>query len=102
MISRLEAVTEDVVDIKQNSTHDKRVELYKKTNSLCDAWDETAFFLYLFFDSDNVKNIELNIKKAPIHVKNGDLDTTYLCLVDCIEELEYIKSSSIPDVENIF
>lgn len=102
MISRIQKATEEVTSIKENSSHDKRIELYKSTQALNDAWKESSPFLYFFFDTNSIKSIEISIEKMPVHVKNGDLDATYLCLVDCLEELEFIKSSVAIDIENIF
>ena len=102
MISQLEKTTKEVIDIKENSSHDKRIGLYKSTQGLNDAWEENAAFLYFFFDTNSIKNIETSIEKTPLHVKNGDLEATYLCLVECLEELEFIKSSVTIDIENIF
>ncbi|MBR3789075.1 MAG: DUF4363 family protein, partial [Clostridia bacterium] len=93
MISRIDTITEYNTDILENDNHDKRVEFYKKTVSLHDVWEENSNFFYFFFNNDDIKQLELNIEKLPEHAKNGDLETTYLCLVECMEELEYIKNS---------
>ena len=102
MISRIETATEYNTDILENDNHDKRVEFYKKTVSLHDVWEENSKFFYFFFNNDDIKELELNIEKIPEHAKNGDLETTYLCLVECKEELEYIKNSVKLNLDNVF
>lgn len=102
MIARIETITEYNTDILENNNHDKRVEFYKKTQNLHDAWEENSKFFYFFFNNDDIKELELNIEKLPEHAKNGDLETTYLCLVECLEELEYIKNSVKLNWDNVF
>lgn len=102
MISRIDTITEYNTDILENDNHDKRVEFYKKTQNLHDVWEENSKFFYFFFNNDDIKQLELNIEKLPEHAKNGDLETTYLCLVECMEELEYIKNSVKLNFDNVF
>ena len=102
MISRIDTITEYNTDILENDNHDKRVEFYKKTQNLHDVWEENSKFFYFFFNNDDIKQLELNIEKLPEHAKNGDLETTYLCLVECKEEIEYIKNSVKLNLDNVF
>ncbi len=102
MISRIETMTEHNTDILENNNHDKRVEFYNKTQNLHDAWEENSKFFYFFFNNDDIKELELNIEKLPEHAKSGDLESTYLCLVECLEELEYIKNSVRLNWDNVF
>lgn len=102
MISRIEATLNDLEEVEKSSTHEKRVTLYNTAKNLDDAWEESSLFFYFFFENEEIKEIELNVEKIPVHVKNGDLAATYICLVECREELEYIKSSVTLRFENIF
>jgi len=102
MIFRIENATEDNTEILENDSHDKRVEFYSTLVNLSDAWEENSEFFYLFFSNEDLKMIETNIEKLPTHAKNGDLESTYLCLVECLEEFEYIKNNGTPSWDNIF
>ncbi len=102
MISRIDTITQYNTDILENDNHDKRVEFYNKTQSLHDVWEENSKFFYFFFNNDDIKQLETSIEKLPEHAKNGDLETTYLCLVESKEELEYIKNSVKLNWDNIF
>ena len=102
MISRIETATEYNTDILENDNHDKRVKFYKKTVSLHDIWEENSKFFYFFFNNDDIKTIETNIEKLPEHSKNGELESSYLCLVECLEELEYMKNNTRLTFSNIF
>ena len=102
MLSRIETITEYNTDILENDNYDKRVEFYKKTINLHDAWEENSKFFYFFFNNDDIKQIETNIEKLPEHAKNGDLESTYLCLIECLEEFEYIKNSVKLNWDNVF
>lgn len=102
MISRIDTITKYNTDILENDNHDKRVEFYNKTQSLHDVWEENSKFFYFFFNNDDIKQIETNIEKLPEHAKNGDLESTYLCLVECLEEFEYIKNSVKLNWDNVF
>jgi HD superfamily phosphohydrolase len=102
MISRIDTITKYNTDILENDNHDKRVEFYNKTQSLHDIWEENSKFFYFFFNNDDIKQLETSIEKLPEHAKNGDLESTYLCLVECLEEFEYIKNSVKLNWDNVF
>lgn len=102
MILRIETITDFNTEILENNNHDKRIEFYNKTLNLHDAWEENSKFLYFFFNNDDIKEIEINIEKLPEHAKNGDLEEAKQCLVECLEELEYIKSSVKLSWDNVF
>ncbi|MBR2876857.1 MAG: DUF4363 family protein [Clostridia bacterium] len=102
MIIRIESATKDNTEILENSSHEKRINFYNSLVSLNDIWEENSDFFYYFFNNDDIKTIETNIEKLPVHAKNGDLESTYLCLVECLEEFEYIKNSSSLELNNIF
>lgn len=102
MMSRIEGITKYNTEILENDSHDKRVELYNKTVKFHDAWEENSKFFYFFFNNDDIKQIETNIEKLPEHAKNGDLEAAYLCLVECLEEFEYIKSNVKLNFDNVF
>ena len=53
-------------------------------------------------EDGKVKTIETNIEKLPEHSKNGELESSYLCLVECLEELEYLKNNTRLTFSNIF
>ena len=90
------------IDVIENSSHQKRINFYKTTTELQVLWEKNSDFFYFFFNNDDIKELELNIEKIPEHAKNGDLETTYLCLVECMEELEYIKNSVKLNFDNVF
>lgn len=102
MESRINSAIELNTEILETSTHDKRIEFYNMTKNLNDAWEETSQFFYFFFNNDDIKDIETNIEKLPTHAKSGDIESTYLCLVEVLEEFEYLKNSTKPDFNNIF
>lgn len=102
MISRIETLTKQNNEIIENNNHDKRVEFYEKTINFHNLWEDNSKFFYLFFNNDDIKEIEINIEKLPVHAKNGELEETKKCLVECLEELEYIKNSVKLDFDNVF
>ena len=75
---------------------------YETTTELKSLWEENSDFFYFFFNNDDIKTIETNIEKLPEHSKNGELESSYLCLVECLEELEYLKNNTRLTFSNIF
>ena len=102
LISRINTAIELSNEITENDNHNKRIKLYSLAKNLNEAWESESEFFYFFFNNDDLKSIETNIEKIPIHTKNGDIESAYLCLVECSEEFEYLKNSIIPDLNNIF
>ena len=102
MISRIETLTKQNNEIIESSNHDKRIEFYEKTVNFRNLWEDNSEFFYFFFNNDDIKQIETNIEKLPEHAKNGDLESTYLCLVECLEEFEYITNSVKLNLDNVF
>ena len=102
MESRINSAIKLNTEILENNNHNKRIEFYNTTKSLNDAWEENSRFFYFFFNNDDIKDIETNIEKLPTHAKSGDIESTYLCLVEVLEEFEYLKNSTKPDFNNIF
>ncbi len=102
MISRIQTLTKQNNEIIENSNHDKRVEFYEKTVNFHYLWEENSKFFYFFFNNDDIKEIEMNIEKLPEHAKDGNSEEAQQCLVECLEELEYIKNSVKLDFDNIF
>lgn len=100
--SRIDIAVKLNTEILENSSHDKRIEFYNTMENLNDAWEENSQFFYFFFNNDDIKEIETNFEKLPTHAKSGDIESTYLCLVEVLEELEYLKNSTRPDLNNIF
>ena len=95
LIVESEALTEKERNIKKD-------ELYSEMVELNNVWENASGFFYFFFNNDDIKTIETNIKKLPIHAKNGEVEALYLCLVECSEEFQYIKNSSHLNFNNIF
>lgn len=102
IITEIESSMKDNEEILENSNHQKRLDFYKKVTDLNSLWEKNSDFFYLFFNNDDIKNIELNMEKIPEHAKNGEAEASYLCLVECLEELEYIKNGVKPIINNIF
>lgn len=102
METRINSAIKLNTEILENNSHDKRIEFYNTTKSLYDAWEENSQFFYFFFNNDAIKDIETNIEKIPTHAKSGDIESTYLCLVEVLEEFEYLKNSSVVNLNNIF
>lgn len=99
---KIEIMTKDNTDILKENNHDKRIDFYKSTIELNEFWEESSDFFYFFFNNDEIKAIETNIEKLPQHAKNGDLESAYLCLVEALEEFEYLKNNSALNFNNIF
>ena len=99
---KIEIMTKDNTDILKENNHDKRIDFYKSTIELNEFWEENSDFFYFFFNNDEIKAIETNIEKLPQHAKNGDLESAYLCLVEAMEEFEYLKNNSALNSNNIF
>ena len=95
MILRIETLTKQNNEIIENSNHDKRVEFYEKTINFHNLWEDNSKFFYLFFNNDDIKEIEINIEKLPEHAKNGELEETKQCLVECLEEKRTEEISSL-------
>ena len=102
MMVEIEEATKENKDALESNSHQKKVNFYETTTELKSLWEENSDFFYFFFNNDDIKELELNIEKIPEHAKNGDLETTYLCLVECKEELEYIKNSVKLNLDNVF
>lgn len=102
MIIEIENATEENIDVKESSSHQKRIEFYKTTTELQVLWEKNSDFFYFLFNNDDIKTIETNIEKLPEHAKNGDLESAYLCLVECKEEFVYLKNNSKLTLNNIF
>ena len=99
---KIEIMTKENTDILKENNHDKRIDFYKSTVKLNEFWEENSDFFYFFFNNDEIKAIETNIEKLPQHAKNGDLESAYLCLVEALEEFEYLKNNSALNFDNIF
>lgn len=102
MIFEIEYATKENIDVTKNSSHQKRINFYKTTTELQVLWEKNSDFFYFFFNNDDIKTIETNIEKLPEHAKNGDLESAYLCLVECLEEFIYLKSNTKLTFSNIF
>ena len=102
MESRINSAIKLNTEILENNNHNKRIEFYNTTKSLNDAWEENSRFFYFFFNNDDIKDIETNIEKLPEHAKNGDLESAYLCLVECLEEFVYLKNNTRLTFNNMF
>lgn len=102
MIIEIEQATEENKKVTEDNSHQGRLNFYDTANELNARWEENSDFFYFFFNNDDIKNIETNIEKLPTHAKNGDFESAYLCLVECLEDLEYVKNSVSPSFNNIF
>jgi hypothetical protein len=102
LMSRINSAIDLSKEIAENDSHNKRTKLYTSAKNLNETWENESKFFYFFFNNDDLKSIETNIEKIPIHAKTGDIESAYLCLVECSEEIEYLKSSIIPNFNNIF
>ncbi len=102
LMSRINSAIDLSNEITENDSHNKRTKLYTSAKNLNEAWENESKFFYFFFNNDDLKSIETNIEKIPIHAKNGDIESAYLSLVECSEEIEYLKSSITPNFNNIF
>lgn len=101
MITEIENATKENIELKENSSHQKRIDFYKTTTELQVLWEKNSDFFYFFLNNDDIKTIETNIEKLPEHAKNGDLESAYLSLVECKEEFEYLKSNTKFTFNNI-
>lgn len=101
MITEIENATKENIELKENSSHQKRINFYKTTTELQVLWEKNSDFFYFFFNNDDIKTIETNIEKLPEHAKNGDLESAYLSLVECKEEFEYLKINTKFTINNI-
>ena len=102
MINELENATKENIAVTEDNSHQKRVNFYKTTTTIRSLWEKNSDIFYFFFNNDDIKTLETNIEKLPEHAKNGDLESAYLCLIECLEELEYIKNSTKLNLNNIF
>lgn len=102
MIIEIENATEENIDVKESSGHQKRIDFYKTTTELQVLWENYSDFFYFFFNNDDIKTIETNIEKLPEHAKNGDLESAYLSLVECKEEFVYLKNNTRVTLNNVF
>lgn len=102
MILEIEKATEENIEVTESSSHTKKVNFYKTTTELKSLWEKDSEFFYYFFNNDDIKTLETNIEKLPEHAKSGDLESAYLCLVECLEELEYLKNNTRITFSNIF
>lgn len=102
IVIEIEEATKENKNISENSGHVKRINFYNTTLELKALWEENSDFFYFFFNNDDIKAIEINIEKLPEHAKNGDLESAYLCLIECKEELVYLKNNTELTFSNIF
>ena len=102
MMVEIEEATKENKDALESNSHQKKVNFYETTTELKSLWEENSDFFYFFFNNDDIKTIETNIEKLPEHSKNGELEPSYLCLVECLEELEYLKNNTRLTFSNIF
>ena len=102
MMVEIEEATKENKDALESNSHQKKVNFYETTTELKSLWEENSDFFYFFFNNDDIKTIETNIEKLPEHAKNGDLESAYLCLVECLEEFIYLKSNTKLTFSNIF
>ncbi len=102
MIIEIEEATKEHREITENSSHQKRIDFYKTTTELKTLWEKNSDFFYFFCNNDDIKTVETNIEKLPEHAKNGDLESAYLCLVECLEEFVYLKNNTKLTFSNIF
>ncbi len=102
MIIEIEEATKENIEVTESSGHQKRLDFYKTTTELKSFWEKNSDFFYFFFNNDDIKTIETNIEKLPEHAKNGDLESSYLCLVECLEELVYLKNNTELTLSNVF
>lgn len=103
LINELSEILEYNVAINENSvSHTERIEFYNKTFEVYKLWNEKSSFFHLVFDNSEIKSIEVNMKKLPVHIKNGDLEAGYICASDTLKDLEYLKEASFPTITNIF
>ena len=102
MIIRIESLTKELEQVSETENHDKRINFYNSTINLKDSWEENSTFFYFFFKNDELKTLETNIEKLEEHAKNGEYESSYLCIIECLEELEYIKNSTKLKLNNVF
>jgi HD superfamily phosphohydrolase len=102
MITEINKATEENIEVTESSSHQKRINFYKTTTELKSLWEKESEFFYYFFNNDDLKTLETNIEKLPEHAKNGDFESAYLCLAECLEELEYLKNNTKLSFSNIF
>ncbi len=102
MMSRIEKGIKESTELQESNNHDKKIEFYNSMESLNDAWEENSKFFYFFFNNDEIRDIEINIEKLPTHAKCGNIEEANLCLVEALEDFEYLKNSSVVNLNNIF
>lgn len=102
MIIEVEYAIKENKEVTESNSHQKRVDFYETTTEIKSLWEKNSKFFYIFFNNDDIKTIETNIEKLPEHAKSGDLESTNLCLVESLEELEYLKNNSKLTFSNIF
>ncbi len=102
MLIRIEELAKDLEETTINGNHDKKIDFYNATKNLNDSWEENSTFFYFFFNNNEIKALETNIEKLPEHAKNGEYEASYLCIIECLEELEYIKNSTKLKWDNVF
>ena len=102
MIIEVEYAIKENKEVTESNSHQKRIDFYETTTEIKSLWEKNSKFFYIFFNNDDIKTIETNIEKLPEHAKSGDLESTNLCLVESLEELEYLKNNSKLTFSNIF
>ena len=102
MIIEIQYATKENKEATESSSHQKRIDFYETTTEIKNLWEKNSKFFYIFFNNDDIKTIETNIEQLPEYAKSGDLESTYLCLVEALEELEYLKNSTKLTFSNIF
>ena len=102
MIFEIEYAIKENKEVTESNSHQKRVDFYETTTEIKSLWEKNSKFFYIFFNNDDIKTIETNIEKLPEHAKSGNLESTNLCLVESLEELEYLKNNSKLTFSNIF
>ena len=102
MIIEVEYAIKENKEVTESNSHQKRIDFYETTTVIKSLWEKNSKFFYIFFNNDDIKTIETNIEKLPEHAKSGDLESTNLCLVESLEELEYLKNNSKLTFSNIF
>ena len=102
MIVEIEYAIKENKEVTESNSHQKRIDFYETTTEIKSLWEKNSKFFYIFFNNDDIKTIETNIEKLPEHAKSGDLESTNLCLVESLEELEYLKNNSKLTFSNIF
>ena len=102
MIIEVEYAIKENKEVTESNSHQKKIDFYETTTEIKSLWEKNSKFFYIFFNNDDIKTIETNIEKLPEHAKSGNLESTNLCLVESLEELEYLKNNSKLTFSNIF